>query len=56
MHGVVFGFSNEAVRGLVKTQVEFPPAQILGGFKLCVYQCTQILDWLRLLKCQSNVN
>ena len=50
--------SGEAVRGLVKSRVEFPPAQIsiVGFFELCVHQCTRISDWLRALKRQSNVN
>ena len=48
--------SDEAVRGLVKSRVEFPPAQISGVFELCVHQCTRISDWLRALKRQSNVN
>ena len=48
--------SGEAVRGLVKSRVEFPPAQIRGFFELCVHQCRRISDWLRVLKRQSNVN
>ena len=28
----------------------------MGFFELCVHQCTRILDWLRVLKRQSNVN
>ena len=28
----------------------------MGFFELCVHQCTQISDWLRVLKRQSNVN
>ena len=48
--------SGEAVRGLVKSRVEFPPAQISGVFELRVHQCTRISDWLRALKRQSNVN
>ena len=49
--------SGEAVGGLVKSLVEFPPAQIrVGFFELCVHQCTRISDWLRALKRQSNVN
>ena len=48
--------SREAVRGLVKSRVEFPPAKLVGFFELCVHQCTRISDWLRALKRQSNVN
>ena len=52
-----FCFGSEAVRGSVKSQVEFLPAQIfVGFFELCVHQCTRILDWLRALKRQSKVN
>ena len=43
--------SGDAVRGLVKSQVEF-----MGFFELCVHQCTRISDWLRVLKRQSIVN
>ena len=48
--------SGEAVRGLVKSPVEFPPAQIRGVFELCVHQWTRISDWLRVPKRQSSVN
>lgn len=36
---------DEALRGLVRSQVE-----------LCVSQCMEILDWLRVGKRQSNVD
>ena len=28
----------------------------MGFFELCVHQCTRISDWLRVLKCQSDIN
>ena len=48
--------SGDAVRGLVKSLVEFPPANSWVFFKLCIHQCMRILDRLRVQKCQSNVN
>ena len=50
-----FCSGGEAVRGLVKSRVEFPSVYFRGFF-LCVPQCTRISDWLRALKRQSNVN
>ena len=48
--------SSEAVRGLVRSRVEFAPVLIDEVFGICIRQCTQILDWLRVVKRQSNVN
>ena len=40
----------------MRSRVEIPPAGMRGFFELCVRQCTRISDWLRAVKCQSNVN
>ena len=51
--------SGEAVRGLVKSRVEFPPAQIRGFFFFNYIMRSAVTAssyWLRVLKRQSNVN
>ena len=46
----------EAVRGLVKRRVEFPPAQFRGFFLIMCSAVHADSYWLRVLKRQSNVN
>ena len=49
--------SGEAMRGLVKSRVEFPPAQIRVFFNYIMRSAVHASSyWLRVLKRQSSVN